>query len=198
VDIRIVNDQGEDASQGELWVAGPSVFQGYFEKPEANASAFVDQEGKRYFRTGDTVERSPDGYVRVLGRTSVDILKSGGYKLSALEIEEVLREADAVAEVAVVGLPDETWGERVVACVVAKPGRETECDEVTLRAFAKTRLASYKVPKNVLPMTELPRNAMGKVIKPELVRLISKENEHRSTVATKSASTVNDSSAKTR
>jgi malonyl-CoA/methylmalonyl-CoA synthetase len=198
VDIRIVNDQGEDASQGELWVAGPSVFQGYFEKPEANASAFVDQEGKRYFRTGDTVERSPDGYVRVLGRTSVDILKSGGYKLSALEIEEVLREADAVAEVAVVGLPDETWGERVVACVVAKPGRETECDEVTLRAFAKTRLASYKVPKNVLPMTELPRNAMGKVIKPELVRLISKGNEHRSTAETKSASTVNDSSAKTR
>src|SRR5262249_6608679 len=114
----------------------------------------------------------PDGYVRILGRTSVDILKSGGYKLSALEIEEALREYDAIAEVAVVGVPDAEWGERVVACVVARPGRGEDCRVEPLRAFAKTRLAPYKVPRAVVVMKELPRNAVGKVIKPELTKII--------------------------
>ena len=118
--------------------------------------------------------REDDGYVRILGRTSVDILKSGGYKLSALEIEEVLREHPAVADVAIVGIPDETWGERVVACVVAREGRASECGEDALRGFAKERLAAYKVPRQVLRMTELPRNAVGKVLKPELVRALSR------------------------
>jgi malonyl-CoA/methylmalonyl-CoA synthetase len=170
---RVVGDDGEDADSGELWVAGPSVFAAYHERPEATRDAFVVRADERWFRTGDTVRREPDGYVRILGRTSVDILKSGGYKLSALEIEEVLRECNAVAEVAVVGVPDATWGERVVACVVARPGLESECDCEKLRAFAKERLAPYKVPKQVVVMRELPRNAVGKVIKPELVRDLS-------------------------
>jgi malonyl-CoA/methylmalonyl-CoA synthetase len=159
----------------ELWVAGPSVFLEYHGRPEATREAFVTTEtasATRWFKTGDTVTRDPDGYVRILGRTSVDILKSGGYKLSALEIEEVLREHPAVAEVAVVGLPDEAWGERVVACVVARSGREGECSEDALRGFAKERLAPYKVPKTVIVMTELPRNAVGKVLKPVLVKAI--------------------------
>jgi malonyl-CoA/methylmalonyl-CoA synthetase len=108
----------------------------------------------------------------VLGRTSVDILKSGGYKLSALEIEEVLREHPAVAEVAVVGVPDETWGERVVAVVVAVAGRASECAADPLRAWAKERMAPYKVPRDVIVRDALPRNAVGKVVKPELVRLV--------------------------
>jgi malonyl-CoA/methylmalonyl-CoA synthetase len=99
-------------------------------------------------------------------------LKSGGYKLSALEIEETLRENDAVSEVAVIGLPDEVWGERVVACVVSRAGREQDCAEERLRAFAKERLAPYKVPKQVVLMTDLPRNAVGKVVKPELKKLL--------------------------
>jgi malonyl-CoA/methylmalonyl-CoA synthetase len=147
---------------GELFVRGPGVFAGYFERPEATEAAFADG----WFKTGDTVEREGDGTFRILGRTSVDILKSGGYKLSALEIEEVLREHPSVAEVAVVGVPDETWGERVVACIVAK-GSPPSSEE--LRAFAKERLAAYKVPKDVVVMDDLPRNAVGKVIKPELV-----------------------------
>ncbi len=168
VETRIVGEDGRDAASGELWVRGPSVFSGYWRREEATRSAFVDG----WFKTGDTVTREADGYFKILGRTSVDILKSGGYKLSALEIEEVLREHAAVAEVAVVGLPDETWGERVVACVIARDGQEAACSEEALREFAKTQLASYKVPKTVVLVQDLPRNAVGKVIKPELVKLL--------------------------
>ncbi len=170
VGTRVVGDDGRDADSGELWISGPCVFAGYRDRPEATREAFVDHAGERWFRTGDTVAREPDGYLRILGRTSVDILKSGGYKLSALEIEEVLREHEAVAEVAVVGVPDPLWGDRVVACVIARAGREEECTEDGLRGFAKERLAAYKVPKQVVLMTDLPRNAVGKVMKPELLK----------------------------
>jgi len=171
VETRIVAD-GRDAEEGELWVRGPSVFAGYFGKEEATRDAFVADANGAWFKTGDTVTRDGDGYLRILGRTSVDILKSGGYKLSALEIEEVLRENGAVAEVAVVGVPDEAWDERVVACVVPRAGQEAACAEAALRAFARERLAPYKVPKEVVTMADLPRNAVGKVIKPELVRAL--------------------------
>jgi malonyl-CoA/methylmalonyl-CoA synthetase len=110
--------------------------------------------------------------VKILGRTSVDILKSGGYKLSALEIEEVLREHDAVADVAVVGLPDETWGEIAVAAVIPREGRALEVQGEALRDWAKTRIASYKVPKRVVVIDDFPRNPVGKVVKPELVKLL--------------------------
>ena len=139
------------------------MFREYFRRPEATERAFVDG----WFLTGDTVARDERGYFKILGRTSVDILKSGGYKLSALEIEEALREHEAVSDVAVVGVPDKTWGEHVVACVVVRPGKVLEPE--MLRAFAKERLASYKCPKDVVTMQELPRNAMGKVQKPALI-----------------------------
>src|SRR6185295_13779562 len=100
-----------------------------FRRDDATAAAFTDG----WFRTGDVAERSSDGYVRLLGRTSVDILKSGGYKLSALEIEEALRDNPAVAEVAVVGLPDEIWGDRVVAVIVPAPGAEAACATEAIR-----------------------------------------------------------------
>jgi malonyl-CoA/methylmalonyl-CoA synthetase len=172
VSVRVVGDDGGDADSGELWIAGPSVFDGYHGRAEATREALVDASGERWFKTGDTVARQADGYLRVLGRTSVDILKSGGYKLSALEIEEALREHEAVDQVAVVGLPDATWGDRVVACVVARAGREDECREPALRAFARERLAAYKVPKQVILMPALPVNALGKVIKPDLVNAL--------------------------
>jgi malonyl-CoA/methylmalonyl-CoA synthetase len=170
VRTRIVGDDGQEADTGELWIAGPCVFAEYHGRPDATRAAFLQEGDVRWFKTGDTVARDADGYLRILGRTSVDILKSGGYKLSALEIEEALREHDAIAEVAVVGVPDAVWGDRVVACVVARAGREGECAEGPVRAFAKERLAPYKVPKQVVVMTELPRNAVGKVVKPELVK----------------------------
>jgi malonyl-CoA/methylmalonyl-CoA synthetase len=169
VELRVVGDDGAEldaGAAGEMHIRGPSVFPGYWRRDAANAGAFA--EG--WFKTGDVVERDASGCVRVLGRTSVDILKSGGYKLSALEIEEVLREHPAVAEVAVVGLPDPTWGDRVVAVVVAAPAREAECAGDALRAWARERLAPYKVPREVVVQASLPRNALGKVVKPDLVR----------------------------
>jgi malonyl-CoA/methylmalonyl-CoA synthetase len=110
--------------------------------------------------------------VKILGRTSVDIIKSGGYKLSALELEEHLREHPWVSEVAVVGVPDEAWGERVVAAVVpsdALSGITSDEAGEQLRAWLKQRIAAYKVPKQVLFRAALPRNAMGKVQKPALL-----------------------------
>jgi malonyl-CoA/methylmalonyl-CoA synthetase len=170
VETRIVGDDGKDAEMGELWIRGPSVFARYHRREEETRSAFVSDPagGGPWFRTGDTVTREDGGPYKVLGRTSVDILKSGGYKLSALEIEEVLREHAAVGEIAVIGLPDEAWGERVVACVIRKEGGPA-CDAAGLRAFAKERLAAYKVPKDILFLDDLPKNALGKVIKPVLL-----------------------------
>lgn len=172
VEARVVDDAGNDSDLGELLVAGPSVFPGYHLRPEATAAAFLSHAGRRWFRTGDTVQRDADGSYRVLGRTSVDVLKSGGYKLSALELEELLREHPGIAEAAVVGLPDDTWGDRVVACVVPRPGQESACAEPLVRAWAKERVAPYKVPKQVLCFHELPRNALGKVVKPELITAV--------------------------
>jgi malonyl-CoA/methylmalonyl-CoA synthetase len=167
VEIRLIDEHGSvvQAGQGELLVRGPSVFAGYWGRPDATAAAFRDG----WFLTGDRAEIDAEGYVRLLGRTSVDILKSGGYKLSALEIEETLREHPAVREVAVIGLPDDTWGDRVVAAVVPEAGREAELTTEVLRVWAKERIAHYKVPRQVVLLPALPRNALGKVVKPELV-----------------------------
>jgi malonyl-CoA/methylmalonyl-CoA synthetase len=181
VETRIVDDDGHDAETGELWIRGPSVFAGYHARPDEDEKAFVgDAMGSgAWFRTGDTVTRDAareGSPFKILGRTSVDILKSGGYKLSALEIEEVLRMHPAVCEVAVIGLPDEAWGERVVACVVLHPGSEEgspRCDAAALRDHVRASLAPYKVPKDIVFLNELPKNALGKVVKPELSRRLS-------------------------
>lgn len=166
VEARIVDEHGRpvpDETQGELQIRGPNVFAGYFGRPEATAQSFTDDG---YFRTGDVAIRER-GYFRLLGRESVDIIKTGGFKVSALEIEEVLREHPAIAEVAVVGIPDPEWGERVAAHVVLQPGAELDLEQ--LRSFGKERLAPYKVPSRLRCEPALPRNVMGKVHKPSLV-----------------------------
>jgi malonyl-CoA/methylmalonyl-CoA synthetase len=165
VSARIVDEAGHElpeATPGELQIRGPNVFAGYWGKPEATASAFTDDG---FFRTGDVAVREA-GYFRLLGRESVDIIKTGGFKVSALEIEEMLREHPAVAEVAVIGVPDPEWGERVAAVLVLQPSASLTLDAV--RSFGKQRLASYKLPSLLSCVTELPRNALGKVQKPAL------------------------------
>jgi malonyl-CoA/methylmalonyl-CoA synthetase len=172
VEVDIVGDDDlpcPTGEPGELRVRSPQLFSGYHGDPAATARAY-DAEGR--FRTGDTGMRDADGVIRLLGRTSTDVLKSGGYKLSALEIEEVLRAHPAVAEVAVIGLPDAVWGDRVTACVVARPGPAPTLEE--LRAFARERLAPYKLPRAVVLVTELPRNALGKVQKGRLKELANR------------------------
>lgn len=151
---------------GEIQVRGDTLFAGYWGQPEATAAAFVDG----WFRTGD-VAVIEEGSYRILGRSSVDIIKSGGYKLSALEIEAALLDCPAVAECAVVGLPDDTWGEAVAAAVVLRPGAELSLE--SLRDWARGRLSPYKLPRRLACVAALPRNAMGKVTKPAVRGLFS-------------------------
>jgi malonyl-CoA/methylmalonyl-CoA synthetase len=156
----------EAGTPGEIWVRGDTVFSEYWRKPEATAAAFA--EGG-WFRTGD-VAVIEDGSYRILGRNSVDIIKTGGYKVSALEIEEVLRTHPAIAECAVIGLPDKEWGEVVACCIVPHAAAAGEALSIeTLRAWAKEHLAVYKVPQRLLVSPDLPRNALGKVQKPAVL-----------------------------
>ncbi|HSZ82965.1 MAG TPA: AMP-binding protein, partial [Polyangia bacterium] len=167
VAVDVVGDDGAPAAvgaPGELRVRSTQMFLGYHGDDAATAASF-DAEGR--FRTGDTGVRDAGGVVRLLGRTSVDIIKSGGYKISALEIEAALLEHAAVAEIAVVGEPDPIWGERVAACVVTRAGQTLTLDE--LHGFARARLAPYKVPRALRLLPALPRNAMGKVQKKRLL-----------------------------
>jgi malonyl-CoA/methylmalonyl-CoA synthetase len=167
IEVRLVDETGqlaEPGSPGEIEVRGPTVFKEYWGKPEATLGAFRD----RWFRTGDTAIVE-EGLYRILGRTNVDILKTGGHKVSALEIEEVLREHPSIVECAVVGVADAEWGERVAAAVVLKDGSGLDLD--TLRQWCKQRLATHKAPTRLLIVEALPRNAMGKVTKPTVVTL---------------------------
>jgi malonyl-CoA/methylmalonyl-CoA synthetase len=167
VEVQLVGENGEPVAAGtpgEIEVRGPSVFAEYWGKPDATREAFP----KGWFRTGDTAVLENGSY-RILGRTSVDILKTGGHKVSALEIEEALREHPAVAECAVVGVPDPEWGERVGAAVVLNQG--DTLDLASFRAWGKELLATHKLPSRLLVVDSLPRNAMGKVVKPAVVEL---------------------------
>jgi malonyl-CoA/methylmalonyl-CoA synthetase len=174
VEVRLVDDSGIEIAgpdrSGEIQVRGAMVFSGYLGRESETRASFT---ADGWFKTGDTALRDEQGYYSILGRSSVDILKTGGYKVSALEIEEVLREFPGVREVAVVGVPDEKWGERVAAAVVPDGGLPME----RLEEHALRRLARYKVPTLWLECRSLPRNAMGKVIKAEVVRLFS--SDHR-------------------
>jgi len=177
VQVKLVADDGKQlppnaGTPGEIYVRGPNVFLEYWRRPEATQESFADG----WFKTGDVaVQDEVDGYYRILGRRSIDIIKTGGYKISALEIEEVFRTHPAVRECAVVGVPDEYWGERVCAALILNPGMRVS--EPKLHEWAKSRIAGYKVPKEIQIVTDLPRNAMGKVVKPELKRMFTKANE---------------------
>jgi malonyl-CoA/methylmalonyl-CoA synthetase len=171
VDVQLVGEDGKSVSPGtagEIEVRGPGVFKEYWCQPEATRAAFRDG----WFRTGDTAVVE-NGVYRILGRTSIDVLKTGGHKVSALEIEEVLRQHLAVAECAVVGVPDPEWGERVAAAVVLNQGKSL--DLPSLRSWGLKLLAAHKVPSRLLVLDALPRNAMGKVVKPSVVELFKKE-----------------------
>ena len=167
VEVQLVGESGEavePGTPGEIEVRGPSVFKEYWGKPDATRDAFRNG----WFRTGDTAVVE-NGVYRILGRTNIDILKTGGHKVSALEIEEALRKHPAIAECAVVGVPDPEWGERVAAAVVLNDG--DALDLPSLREWGKELLAAYKLPSRLLVLDTLPRNAMGKVMKPAVAAL---------------------------
>ncbi len=181
VEVQLVGEDGKAVAPGnlgEIEVRGPSVFLEYWGQPEATRAAFRDG----WFRTGDTAVieneiENENGVYRILGRTNIDILKTGGHKVSALEIEDALREHPAVADCAVVGVPDPEWGERVAAAIVLKEGLKEGLNDgdvldlPSLRTWAKELLAAHKVPSRLLVLDALPRNAMGKVMKPSVAAL---------------------------
>ncbi|TWU24835.1 Long-chain-fatty-acid--CoA ligase [Novipirellula galeiformis] len=170
VEIRLQDECGESITNegvsGEIQVRGPNVFQQYWNRPDATSESFVDG----WFRTGDMAVIEND-YFRIMGRSSVDIIKSGGYKLSALEIEASLLDHPAITQCAIVGLPDDTWGEAVAAAVVLKHSQALELE--SLRGWCKDRISPYKIPRKLLVVEELPRNAMGKVTKPAVSQLFN-------------------------
>jgi malonyl-CoA/methylmalonyl-CoA synthetase len=167
VEVRLVDDKNNilsDGDQGEIQVRGKNVFREYWRRPEATKESFIDG----WFKTGDVAICENNVY-RILGRNSVDIIKTGGFKVSALEIEEVLRSHESIEQCAVVGVRDPEWGERVSAAVILRPGKSLDLE--TLREWAKAHLAVYKVPTRLLILEELPSNAIGKVMKPEVTKL---------------------------
>jgi len=171
VDVHLVDEAGRpvvrgETTPGEIEVRGATVFLEYWRRPEATAAAFRDG----WFRTGD-VAVVDDGAYRILGRSSVDIIKTGGYKVSALEVEEVLRTHPAIAECAVVGVEDPEWGERICAAVERRG--EADLTLAALQAWAKERLAPYKIPRGLRSVPALPRNALGKVTKREVAALFA-------------------------
>ncbi|XP_060892538.1 malonate--CoA ligase ACSF3, mitochondrial [Labrus mixtus] len=155
---------GLEGKEGELLVRGPSVFKEYWNKPEATRESFT---ADGWFKTGDTAVYK-DGVYWIMGRTSVDIIKSGGYKISALEVERHLLAHPDITDVAVIGAPDATWGQKVTAVVQLKKGRSMNLPE--LKIWARAHMAPYTIPTGLLLVEELPRNQMGKVNKKDLLR----------------------------
>ncbi|MCM2414303.1 acyl-CoA synthetase [Streptomyces sp. RKAG290] len=168
VELRLVEEDGtplaDPASIGEIQVRGPNLFTGYLNRPDATADALT---ADGWFRTGDMATLDPDGYVRIVGRKATDLIKSGGYKIGAGEIENALLDHPGVREAAVTGEPDPDLGERIVAWVVpADPAAPPSADE--LAGHVAAQLSPHKRPRTVRYLDALPRNDLGKIMKRSL------------------------------
>ena len=165
VKVRRVDEDGvelgDSEQEGELEISGPNVFLEYWRNPKMTEDSFRDG----WFRTGDIAAIDKGDY-RLLGRTSVDIIKTGGFKVSALEIEEVIRQHPTVTDCAVVGIPDQDWGELVAVAIVKELSGKIDPEEMI--AWSRNYLASYKTPRAFKFVPQLPRNAMGKVQKDQV------------------------------
>ncbi|MFD5002995.1 long-chain fatty acid--CoA ligase [Streptomyces mutabilis] len=162
-DVRVVDPAGEDAVRGELLVEGPNVMHGYWNLPEETSA--VLQDG--WFRSGDVVVTDDEGYVTIVDRAK-DMIISGGENVYPAEVEKALFEHPAVADCAVIGVPDEKWGEVPRAVVVLAPGAEADAEDIL--ASLDGRLARYKIPKSLVLTDALPRSGAGKLLKPRIRR----------------------------
>ncbi|XP_062327244.1 malonate--CoA ligase ACSF3, mitochondrial isoform X1 [Osmerus eperlanus] len=158
---------GLEGKEGELRVRGACVFQKYWNKPQETKESFTTDG---WFKTGDTAVFK-DGVYWIMGRTSVDIIKSGGYKISALDVERHLLAHPDILDVAVIGVRDPTWGQKVTAVVQLRRGRSLTLAE--LKAWAREHMAPYTIPTGLIVVEEMPRNQMGKVNKKDLLRTVS-------------------------
>ena len=166
VEVRLVDEQNQEVTKdqaGEIQIKGPNVFSEYWQRPQATQESFTEDG---WFKTGDVAVVEGGSY-KILGRSSIDIIKSGGYKISALEIEEVLRTHSAIKDCSVVGIPNEEWGETVAAALVVS----VPVDLNELNLWMRERMPAYRVPRQYKLVEELPRNAMGKVTKNDLKKL---------------------------
>ncbi|MEO3755384.1 acyl-CoA synthetase [Streptomyces sp. B6B3] len=173
VELRLVDDAGAEMTAedgetiGEIQVRGPNVFTGYLNRPDATAQAFDGEPGQGWFRTGDMATRDAAGRYRLVGRRSTDLIKSGGYKIGAGEIENALLDHPGVAEAAVTAEPDPDLGERIIAWVVPRDG-DSPPSATDLSDHVVRQLAAHKRPREVRFRPALPRNALGKILKREL------------------------------
>jgi long-chain acyl-CoA synthetase len=168
VELRVMDAEGEPApagTTGELWIRSPMLMAGYWRNPQATAAA-ITPDG--WFRSGDAAQMDSDGHVFLIDRMK-DMIISGGENIYPAEIENVLNGHPAVAQVGVIGVPHDRWGETPLAAVVLRPG--TQATEDDLRAYTRANLATYKCPSRFIFVPELPRNASGKLLKPEMRRL---------------------------
>jgi len=165
LEVRIVDPETfldvAPGQMGEIWLKGPAVTPGYWRKPEETARAFE----KGWFRTGDLGRVDEDGYYYLTDRIK-HIIISGGENISPKEVEIVIDQFEGVVESSVVGIPDENWGEKVVAAVVTRPGTRVEAQEI--QRFCKEYIHKWKCPKEIVFLKELPKNTMGKVLKEEV------------------------------
>jgi malonyl-CoA/methylmalonyl-CoA synthetase len=168
VDLRLVDDDGrvvagsDGETLGEVQVRGPNLFLEYLHRPQATEQAFDGD----WFRTGDVAAREPDGYIRLIGRQATDVIKSGGFKIGAGEIEAALLEHPEIKEAAITGEPDPDLGERIVAWIV--PAGDTPPPDTEIVEHVAKLLTPHKRPREVRFLEDLPRNDMGKVVKKKL------------------------------
>jgi len=170
LEVKIVDPDTFEAmprgQQGEIWLNGPAITPGYWRKPKETALAFENG----WFRTGDMGRVDEDGYYYLTDRIK-HIIISGGENISPKEVEIIINRMEDVAESAVVGIPDEKWGEKVVAAVVLKRGSTVESDDI--KKFCKDHLHSWKCPKEIVFPKELPKNTMGKILKESVKKLFN-------------------------
>ncbi len=155
-----------EKQSGEILVSGPNVFQGYWNHLDTDQEPFVDNSTGHWFRTGDLGKLDEDGYLEIVGRKK-ELIISGGYNVYPREVDDVLITHPAIEQVAVAGVPSEEWGEEVVAWIVPSPHERSPSLE-TVRDFGRKHLASYKLPQRLVIVDDLPRNALGKVLRHEL------------------------------
>ena len=163
-EVRVVGGEGTDVAGGEvgeLWIRGPNVTPGYWEFPEANETSFEDG----FLKTGDAAWKDDEGFIFIVDRWK-DMYISGGENVYPAEVEAAIYQLPEIAEVAVIGRPDDTWGEVGMAITVLKPG--TTLDSHAIIDHCSKNLAKFKVPRSVVFIDELPHNATGKVLKREL------------------------------
>jgi fatty-acyl-CoA synthase len=175
--VRVVDEAFHDVPAGtigEVVISGPNVTPGYWQRPDANESSFtIDEHGNRWLHSGDAGTVDEDGCIYIVDRYK-DMYISGGENVYPAEIEQVIYQLPSVAEAAVIGIPDERWGECGMAIVVIKVGENLTSDEII--AQCAKNLARFKVPKSVTFIESLPRNAAGKVLKRDLRLMFSPSN----------------------